>query len=150
MEKLSQIRLSRVNFPLIEKKLKNVSSGDLEKALQLDVEKASLESEQETVRERNQRLNAEIESKDVEVGVLQSKLEDPRSTSQLTEKIRLLEEQLKSAQSKKESFGEVRYKQGRVYGLHIGADLGFDKGYHLGYQAFPRGKDMRTLVEAYR
>lgn len=69
MEKLSQIRLSRVNFPLLEKKLQNVSSGDLEKALQLDVEKASLESEQETVLERNQRLNAEIESKDVEVGV---------------------------------------------------------------------------------
>lgn len=62
----------------------------------------------------------------------------------------LLEEQPKSAQPEKESFGEARYKQGRVYGLHIGADLGFNKGYHLGYQAFPWGEDMRTLVEAYR
>lgn len=86
----------------------------------------------------------------MELGVLHSLSEDRcRATSQFEEREKMLEEKLKSAYVEKETFGEVRYKQGRFGRMHIGPDLGFDKGYHSRYITFPHGEDMGILVEGY-
>lgn len=80
-----------------------------------------------------------------------SQLEDKsRLIYELEIKVGAPEEKLKSALSEKGSLGDYWYKQGRVEGLRIGADLGFDKGYHAGHAAFPQSRDMENLVEAYR
>lgn len=80
-----------------------------------------------------------------------SQLEDKsRLIYELEIKVGAPEEKLKSALSEKGSLGDYWYKQGRVEGLRIGADLGFDKGYHAAHAAFPQSRDMENLVEAYR
>lgn len=94
-------------------------------------------------------MNAEVENKDVELGVLHSQLEDKSHvTSELENKMRALEEKLESAPAEKESFGEQ--SEGCTDGLRTGSGLGFDRGYRPGYTAFPSSRDMKNLIEAYR
>lgn len=80
----------------------------------------------------------------MEISILQSQLEEQQQI------IRRLETALSEAQMEKEVFGKMCNKQGRISGLRVGADLGFEKGYKAGYWSFLKGDDLKVVVESFR